>query len=105
MALTHEPVLSRDERRTPYRRADHPPAGLNASQRDEWILDQAVEETFPASDPTLPSRPGSTLGLRYPVARRDTNALAVMLAPFALASAFAVATFLAKRTKRGPFEG
>jgi hypothetical protein len=31
---------------------------------DEWLLDESIEETFPASDPTSPVRPGSTLGLR-----------------------------------------
>jgi len=33
---------------------------------DEWVLDEALQETFPASDPALPTRPGSSLGLRTP---------------------------------------
>ena len=31
---------------------------------DEWVLDEALEETFPASDPTLATRPGSSLARR-----------------------------------------
>lgn len=31
---------------------------------DEWLLDESIEETFPASDPMLPIRPGSTLSRR-----------------------------------------
>jgi hypothetical protein len=40
-------------------------ASGQATQHDEWLLDESIEETFPASDPTSPVRPGSTLGLRY----------------------------------------
>jgi hypothetical protein len=32
---------------------------------DEWLLDESVEESFPASDPVAPARPGSTLARRY----------------------------------------
>jgi hypothetical protein len=32
---------------------------------DEWLLDESVEESFPASDPATPARPGSTLSKRY----------------------------------------
>ena len=35
---------------------------------DDWLLDESIEETFPASDPTLPVRPGSTLSRRNPSA-------------------------------------
>ena len=31
---------------------------------DEWLLDESIEETFPASDATLPIRPGSSLSTR-----------------------------------------
>jgi hypothetical protein len=31
---------------------------------DEWLLDESLEESFPASDPVTPSRPGSTLAKR-----------------------------------------
>ncbi len=41
----------------------------HAQDHDEWLIDESVEETFPASDPTLPSRPGSTIGGRYNVSK------------------------------------
>lgn len=33
--------------------------GEDPSEREEKLLDEAVEETFPASDPISPSPPGS----------------------------------------------
>jgi hypothetical protein len=39
-------------------------AAAGDASHDEWLLDESIEETFPASDPTSPVRPGSTLGLR-----------------------------------------
>ncbi|HVY05222.1 MAG TPA: hypothetical protein VHB46_04530 [Burkholderiales bacterium] len=38
----------------PERRPDAKPG---APGHDEWLVDEAVEETFPASDPTAPSHP------------------------------------------------
>jgi hypothetical protein len=38
------------------------PAG---TERDEWLLDESIKETFPASDSTSPIHPGSLLGTRY----------------------------------------
>ncbi len=54
-------------------RSQKPAAERPAWDHDEWLIDESVEETFPASDPTLPSHPGSSLGARYNVseARRD----------------------------------
>jgi hypothetical protein len=37
---------------------------------DEWLLDESVEESFPASDPVSSSRPGSTLSRRYQTTRK-----------------------------------
>lgn len=57
-----------------------PPAQSSSSQarlisgHEEWIIDESIEETFPASDPISPARPGSLVSLRYAV-RRDTRAL------------------------------
>lgn len=34
---------------------------------DEWLIDESIAETFPASDPTSPVRPGSIVGLRNSV--------------------------------------
>ena len=43
------------------------------SQRDEWLIDQSLEETFPASDPPSPTFPGSLLGMRYAVQPRSAR--------------------------------
>ncbi len=52
---------------------DSPAAAPGAPGHDEWLIDEAVPETFPASDPTIPSRPGSTVALRY-ARMRDRDA-------------------------------
>lgn len=41
-----------------------PPSAPGEENHDEWLIDEAIEETFPASDPVLPTRPGSTLSKR-----------------------------------------
>ena len=38
-----------------------PPKGTR--EHEEWMLDEAVEESFPASDPPEPAQPGSTLAI------------------------------------------
>jgi hypothetical protein len=35
------------------------------ASHDEWLIDEAVRESFPASDPSSPSQPGSILSVRY----------------------------------------
>lgn len=42
------------------------PSEPGAAGHDEWLIDESIEETFPASDPTLPVRPGSSLSMRHP---------------------------------------
>jgi hypothetical protein len=39
-------------------------AETERAEHDEWLLDESIEETFPASDATLPIRPGSSLSRR-----------------------------------------
>jgi hypothetical protein len=51
------------EQTAPERR--NPAAAPGAPGHDEWILDEAIEESFPASDPSSPSRPGSALSKRH----------------------------------------
>lgn len=31
---------------------------------DEWLIDESIEESFPASDPSSPSRPDSMVAAR-----------------------------------------
>jgi hypothetical protein len=49
---------------------DEPAALPGAAGHDEWILDEAIEETFPASDPTSPHRPESSLAMKYQYKKR-----------------------------------
>lgn len=43
----------------PRTRKPEPPTGT--PEHEEWLLDEAAEETFPASDASATSQPGSTL--------------------------------------------
>ena len=52
------------------------PVGPDSSARvpgmpghDEWLIDEALAETFPASDAPSPVRPGSTVATDYARAR------------------------------------
>jgi hypothetical protein len=45
-----------------------------AEQHEEWLLDEAIAETFPASDPVALGLPGSIVYLRY--AAREHRAAA-----------------------------
>ena len=50
------------------------PSAPGAIGHDEWLIDQSIEETFPASDATLPINPGSSLSMRNQSrARSDTS--------------------------------
>ena len=42
----------------PRTRKPEPPAGT--PEHEEWLLDEAGEETFPASDAAAPTQPGSS---------------------------------------------
>ena len=42
----------------PRTRKPEPPRGT--SQHEEWLIDQAGDQTFPASDASAPAQPGST---------------------------------------------
>ena len=37
--------------------ADDDAAGVDSGSHDEWLLDEAIAETFPASDPISPACP------------------------------------------------
>ena len=37
---------------------DPPPGGLHTPQHQEWLLDEGVEESFPASDTPSSIQPG-----------------------------------------------
>jgi hypothetical protein len=58
-------VTSMDETAIPRNRGrigadvDVPAARHGDPMHDDWIIDESVQETFPASDATAPVRPGS----------------------------------------------
>ncbi|HZR69179.1 MAG TPA: hypothetical protein VFB01_08995 [Burkholderiales bacterium] len=62
-------MAKRKQTDTKTTRGAEPPAP-GQPNHDEWMLDEAVEESFPASDPATPARPGSTLGKRYATTRK-----------------------------------
>jgi hypothetical protein len=54
--------MARDPHPTlPRTRKPEPPPGT--PEHEEWLLDEAVEETFPASDPPAIVSPSSTLAV------------------------------------------
>ena len=55
MARNPHPTLPRTPRKP------EPPAGT--PEHEEWLLDEAVEESFPASDPPATTQPSSTLAV------------------------------------------
>jgi hypothetical protein len=56
------------------RKDDGAPVKPGQPNHDEWLLDESVEESFPASDPVAPARPGSTLAKRYETTRKTAQA-------------------------------
>ena len=42
-----------------------PAARPDSPDHDEWLMDEAIKETFPASDPPSPSLPGSSIAVRH----------------------------------------
>jgi hypothetical protein len=77
-------------------------AGASGS-REEWLLDDAIDDTFPASDPVSPGQPGSIVNLRYAaLERRAARARkAAALAPLVLLVGVGVAcaVVLARRRR------
>ena len=72
------------------------------SERDEWLIDESLKETFPASDPTSPARPGSLVGLRYAASTRAAERTPSSLAKLpwligALAGGVVVGLILTRR--------
>ena len=71
--------------------------------RDESLLDDAIDDTFPASDPVAHGQPGSIVNLRYAALEqaerqaRRSNAIAGSL--LLIGAASACAFLLARRRK------
>jgi hypothetical protein len=53
----------------------------------EWLIDQSIAETFPASDATSPVRPGSIVASYYSTRKHDlASALGARGVPFVCAA-------------------
>jgi hypothetical protein len=64
MAICPDEAFAQAERHGVETTTVEAPPLMGTEAYDEWVLDEALEETFPASDPVLPTRPGSSLALR-----------------------------------------
>jgi hypothetical protein len=73
---------------------DAPAADPRAPGHDEWLLDEAIEETFPASDPPAPVRPGSSVSERYAFSAAAQKARRRVLTRRASAGAIVLASSL-----------
>lgn len=74
------------------------------ARHDEWLIDTAIEETFPASDPIAPAQPGSLVSTYYRGRRRARFASGgpreAALWWIAAGSALCVAALLVARRRR-----
>jgi hypothetical protein len=55
--------MARDPHPTLPRATRLPPPPPGTPEHEEWLLDEAVDETFPASDPPAIVQPNSTLAV------------------------------------------
>lgn len=77
----------------------------SSEPREEWLLDDAIDDTFPASDPVSHGQPGSLVNLRYAALQGNRRSIArdrampwlLVGAAFACTAAFV----LWRRTQRG----
>jgi hypothetical protein len=75
-----------------------PAARPGARNHDEWVLDEALEESFPASDSPNPVRAGSTMSRRYAGYEHARSAHRYALAT-AIILGVAVGALLMSRTR------
>ena len=81
-----------------------PDAVATAARHDEWLMDEGIRGSFPASDPASSSQPGSIVNERYAARERtaeprasDRTMLWWLLAGGAI---FCVAFVAARRRRR-----
>ena len=74
---------------------------LATPRHDEWLIDEAIADTFPASDPSALDMPGSSVGMRYAAHRRSPPRSSGNLLPWLVAgAALACVVWLARRVGR-----
>ncbi len=57
----HQPHPQKPHPTLPRTRKPEPPSGT--PEHEEWLLDEAEDQSFPASDPPAAVQPGSTLAV------------------------------------------
>ena len=85
------------------------PAVLANERHEEWLLDDAIDDTFPASDPVAIGQPGSIVNMRYAAQegpRRDrasdSSALGRWWLPVAVAACALLLVRQARRDRDTP---
>lgn len=85
---------------TPYSRGLTP----STDAREERLLDDAIDDTFPASDPSSHGQPGSIVSMRYAAlekhAKRDPRNMIPWWSLIGGAIAFSLALVLGRRRNR-----
>jgi hypothetical protein len=82
------------------------PFAPDTARHNEWLIDEAIKETFPASDPISPGQPGSLVGLRYaefesPIGHRRSGPPGVRWRPWLVTGGvLCFAIWLAVRRRR-----
>jgi hypothetical protein len=74
---------------------------LSGERHEEWLLDDAIDDTFPASDPISHGQPGSIVNVRYAAlesrARRRRRAPSATVRWMLLGSLVACALLIVRR--------
>jgi hypothetical protein len=77
---------------------------VTGAGHDEWLVDEAIDDTFPASDPVSHGQPGSIVNVRYAAlerrARRQGYGAATPWAIAAAAVAACAAALVLSRKRR-----
>ena len=58
-------------------RVTYPPGSTMATRaaHNEWLVDEAIDDSFPASDPVASGQPGSIVNMRYAAQERRARRL------------------------------
>ena len=68
--------------------------------REECLLDDAIDDTFPASDPVSHNQPGSILNARYAAREHRARSLADRMPWWLMMGAVLGALWLVRRSRR-----
>jgi LPXTG-motif cell wall-anchored protein len=77
----------------------------SSEAHEEWLLDDAIDDTFPASDPISHGQPGSIVSARYATRERDARSKRQKSTWLLIAGAIAIGlalVFRRRRNRAGP---